>query len=95
MRSVYHVKILGASKPGLDKTKEQNEKILDHWQKVIDQKKNRFLKDHPEFKNETKPSESPVQSMQEQKQNKPNVRTINGKKEAWNPAKNAWVAANW
>lgn len=95
VRSVYHVKILGASKPGLDKTKEQNEKILDHWEKVINQKKERFLKDHPEFKSEAKSPSSPVKSMQEAQEKKPNVRIVNGKKEAWNPAKNAWVPANW
>lgn len=57
VRSVYHVKILGASKPGLDKTKGQNEKILDHWDKAIAEKRAKFLKAHPEFKDEVSAEE--------------------------------------
>lgn len=52
VRSVYHLKILKGSKPGLDKTKEQNKKLLDIWDKQISEKKAKFLKAHPEFSDE-------------------------------------------
>lgn len=64
VRSVYHVKILGASKPSLNKTKEQNEKLLNHWQKVIDKKRADFLKAHPEFSSEVESNNQPQAQLQ-------------------------------
>lgn len=58
VRSVYHVKILGASKPGLDKTKKQNEQILSHWRRILNDKRSKFIKAHPEFSEDQEMSAS-------------------------------------
>lgn len=52
VRSKYHLQILKKSKPSLEKTKEQNEQLLNIWDRQIAEKKARFLKDHPEFNQE-------------------------------------------
>jgi len=102
VRSVYHVKILGASKPSLNKTKEQNEKLLDYWQKVIDKKRAAFLKAHPEFLNEVENSEQqqsqqlqePVQqqvSQQMQQSAQPRFRkNAKGQVQQWDPVSQSY-----
>lgn len=99
VRSVYHVKILGASKPSLSKTKEQNERILNHWDKVISEKKAKFLKAHPEFIDEIEKgdqsSQKNAQSAQQDQPKSGSVRINNGQKEAWDPNTQKWRKANW
>lgn len=102
VRSVYHVKILGASKPSLTKTKEQNEKLLDYWQKVIDKKRSAFLKAHPEFANEVEvdlgqssdqQQSQQVQQMQqaEQQESQPRFRkNAAGKVQQWDQASQSY-----
>lgn len=47
VRSVYHIKTIAGSKPGLDKTKEQNLKLLRRWKNQLDEKEAHFYKAHP------------------------------------------------
>jgi hypothetical protein len=52
VRSKYYVQLLGGSKPGLDKTRGQNEKILGKYDQVFNSELSSFLRAHPEFKEE-------------------------------------------
>jgi hypothetical protein len=96
VRSVYHVKILGASKPGLDKSREQNMKILKHWRSVINNKKSKFLKAHPMFNDELT-SYDTSKKFGASAPSKPklgDVKEEDGKILAWDPNLKDWVEAS-